>query len=126
MLPGTVTPATGGLEKALDNLALAATNDFAILQQLTAANLSLGATIATLTATNKKLVEAGRTRGTPTAGNPASGDPAAPPAVRRGPLNHIRETTVGHMVIASTAPIPVPPVLTKQRGTVMRLLQPTH
>ena len=81
VLPGTVTPAIDGLEKALDNLALAATNDTAILQQLTAANLLLTATIATLMATNKKLVEAERTRGTPTAGNPASGAPTAKPAV---------------------------------------------
>ena len=78
VLPGTVTPAIGGLEKALDNLALAATNDTAILQQLTAANLSLTATVATLTATNKKLVEAA-TKGTRTPA-PAAGTPAPAPA----------------------------------------------
>ena len=50
-------PAIGRLETALDNLALAVTNDTAVLQQLTAANLALTATIATLTATNKKLVD---------------------------------------------------------------------
>ena len=68
-------PAIGRLETALDNLALAATNDTAVLQQLTAANLVLTATIATLTATNKKLVDAGRGRGTPAGGTPA-GKPA--------------------------------------------------
>jgi len=68
-------PAIGRLETALDNLALAATNDTAVLQQLTAANLALTATIATLTATNKKLVDAGRGRGTPARGTPA-GTPA--------------------------------------------------
>jgi hypothetical protein len=43
------------LESALDNLALAATNDKTVLEQLTAANLALTSTVATLTATNKKL-----------------------------------------------------------------------
>jgi hypothetical protein len=46
------------LETALDNLALAATNDTAVLQQLTSVNLALTATIGTLTAANKKLAEA--------------------------------------------------------------------
>ncbi len=45
------------LEAALNNLVLAATNDMAVLQQLTAANLALMATVDTLTATNKKLVD---------------------------------------------------------------------
>ena len=48
----------GKVEAALDNLALAATSDKATVQQLTAANLALTTTVATLTATNKKLVEA--------------------------------------------------------------------
>ncbi len=52
MLPAA-GPAIGRLETALDNLALAATNDTAVLQQLTSANLALMATIGTLTATNK-------------------------------------------------------------------------
>ena len=46
------------METALDNLALAATSDKATLQQLTPANLALTTTVATLTATNKKLVDA--------------------------------------------------------------------
>jgi hypothetical protein len=46
-------PAIGRLESALDNLALAATNNTAILHQLTAANLALTATVTLLTATNK-------------------------------------------------------------------------
>jgi hypothetical protein len=50
------------LEVALDNLALAATNNAAVLQQLTAANLTLTNTVAALTATNKKLVDAAATR----------------------------------------------------------------
>ena len=45
------------LESALDNLALAATNDKAVVEQLTAANLALTSTIATLMATNKKLAD---------------------------------------------------------------------
>jgi hypothetical protein len=46
-------PAIGRLETALDNLALAASNDAVVLQQLTAANLALTATVGILTATNK-------------------------------------------------------------------------
>jgi hypothetical protein len=64
------TPVIGRLETALDNLALAATNDTAILPQLIAANLALTATIPSLTATNKKLVDAATCRG---------GTPAATP-----------------------------------------------
>jgi hypothetical protein len=64
-------PAIGRLETALDNLALAATNDTAVLHQLTSSNLSLTATIATLTAANKKLADAlARNRETPTVGTP--------------------------------------------------------
>ncbi len=46
---------------------LPATNDTAVLQQLTAANLALTNSVAALTATNKKLVEAAAKRvpGTP-------------------------------------------------------------
>ena len=50
------------LEVALDNLVLAATNDAAMLHQLTATNLALTNTVAALTPTNKKLVEAAATR----------------------------------------------------------------
>ena len=42
----------------MDNLVLAATSDKATVQQLTAANLALTTTVSTLTATNKKLVNA--------------------------------------------------------------------
>ena len=52
-----VLPVIGKMEAALDNLALAATNNTTVLQQLTAANLALTTMVATLTATNKKLVE---------------------------------------------------------------------
>ena len=59
------------METALNNLALVAANDTAVLQQLTLANLALTATIGTLTATNKKLVDAvARAKGTPAAGTP--------------------------------------------------------
>jgi hypothetical protein len=61
-------PAIGHLKTALDNLALAATNNTAVLQQLIAANLALTAPIMLLTATNKKLVDAAtRWGGTPVA-----------------------------------------------------------
>ena len=57
MLPAAA-PEIRWLETAHNNLALAATNDTAVLQQLTLANLALTATIGTLTAANKKLAEA--------------------------------------------------------------------
>jgi hypothetical protein len=66
-------PAIGHLETALDNLALAATNDTAVLQQLIAANLALTATITLLTATNKKLVDAATSRGGTPAATPGRG-----------------------------------------------------
>ena len=79
MLPAA-GPAIGRLETALDNLALAVTNNTAVLQQLTLANLALTATIGTLTATNKKLVDAAtaRAKRAPIAGAPI----AVPPAER--------------------------------------------
>jgi hypothetical protein len=46
------------MDPALDNLALAATNNKTVVQKLTEANLALTNTVATLTADNKKLVEA--------------------------------------------------------------------
>ncbi len=49
------------LKVALNNLVLTATNDAAMLQQLTAANLALTNTVTALTATNKKLVDAAAT-----------------------------------------------------------------
>jgi hypothetical protein len=58
-----VAPVIRHLKTALINLALAATNDTAVLQQLIAANLALTATITLLTATNKKLVDAATRRG---------------------------------------------------------------
>jgi hypothetical protein len=51
-----MAPIIGQLKTALNNLALAATNDSSVLQQLTVANLALKATITLLTATNKVLV----------------------------------------------------------------------
>jgi hypothetical protein len=64
--------AIGRLETALDNLALAATNNSVVFQQLTTANLALTATVRTLIATNKKLVDAAaRAKGT-TAATPAA------------------------------------------------------
>jgi hypothetical protein len=71
-------PAIGWLEMALDNLAFAAMNNTAILQQLTAANLAVTTTVSMLTATSKKLVDAAaraKGGGTPavTPTNPARG-----------------------------------------------------
>jgi hypothetical protein len=68
------------LESALDNLVLAATNDKTVLEQLTAANLALTGTIATLMATNKKLADKACTG---TAGTPRT--PGTPGKVTRNP-----------------------------------------
>ena len=78
VIPAMV-PTVGRLEHALNNLALAATNDTAVLQQLTADNLALTATITSLTATNKKLVDAANCCG----GTPSAA-PALTPAVGGG------------------------------------------
>ncbi len=69
VIPATA-PAIGRLETALNNLALAATNDTAVLQQLIAANLALTATITSLTATNKKKVDVATRRGGTLAATP--------------------------------------------------------
>jgi hypothetical protein len=45
------------IDKALENLALAASNDTTVLQQLMAANLALTASVTLLTAANKKLAD---------------------------------------------------------------------
>ena len=73
-------PAIDRLESALDNLALAATNDTAVLQQLTAANLTLTTTVSALTATNKKLVvAAARAKGPTPVATPLAGGTPHPP-----------------------------------------------
>ncbi len=76
-------PAIVRLESVLDNLALAATNDTAILQQLTAANLALTAMVMLLTATNKKIVDAGTRKG----------KPVVTPAVTPGRGGHAKRNT---------------------------------
>ncbi len=50
-------PATGWLGCALDNLALAAMNNYVMLQQLTVANLALTTTVTAFTATNKTMMD---------------------------------------------------------------------
>jgi hypothetical protein len=56
----TPVPAStiNSIETAFDNLALIASNDTTILQQLTSANLALMASVASLMMANKKRVEA--------------------------------------------------------------------
>jgi hypothetical protein len=53
----TAGPTIEHISKALENLALAASNDTTVLQQLTAANLALTASVTLLTAANKKLAD---------------------------------------------------------------------
>jgi hypothetical protein len=54
----TAAPTIDRIGKALKNLALVVLNDTTVLQQLTAANLTLTASVNLLTAANKKLVDA--------------------------------------------------------------------
>ncbi len=54
----TATPTIDCISEALVNLALAASNDTADLQQLTVANLALTALVTSLTVANKKLADA--------------------------------------------------------------------
>ncbi len=72
----TDAPNMDCIGKALENLALAASNDTTILQQLMAANLALTALVTLLTAANKKLANAlARSKGGAT--------PAAAPALAK-------------------------------------------
>ncbi len=57
MIP-TATPTIDRIGKALENLALAALNDTTILQQLTAANLVLTASVTSFISANKKFADA--------------------------------------------------------------------
>ncbi len=70
MIP-TAAPTIDRIGKALENLALAASNDTTVLQQLTAANLALTVLVTSLTAANKKLADA-------LAGNKGSAAPVTP------------------------------------------------
>jgi hypothetical protein len=54
----TAAPTVDRIGAALKNLALADLNDTTVLQQLTAANLALTASVTLLTAANKKLADA--------------------------------------------------------------------
>jgi hypothetical protein len=75
----TAVPTIDRFGKALENLALAALNDTTILQQLMAANLVLTALVTSLTAANKKLVDAlARNKGGTAPATPA----AAPTPVK--------------------------------------------
>ncbi len=65
--------AIGCLKTALNNLALAATNDTAVLQQLISANLAFMATITLLTVANKKMVDAATRQGSTPAATPGWG-----------------------------------------------------
>jgi hypothetical protein len=57
IMPAATTDVMDALAGSLNNLALAATSDKNALEQLTAANLALTTTVATLTVANKKLTK---------------------------------------------------------------------
>jgi hypothetical protein len=72
-------PTIHRIGEALENLALAASNDTTILQQLTAANLALTGSVTSLTVANKKLAEVlAHNKGGAAPATPAN--PAAAPA----------------------------------------------
>jgi hypothetical protein len=77
----TAAPIIDCIGAALKNLALAASNDTTILQQLTAANLALMASVTLLTAANKKLADV-------LAWNKGGVAPAATPATGKGCLTN--------------------------------------
>ena len=91
-------PEIDRLESALDNLALAATNDAAVLQQLIAANLALTTTVTTLTAANKKLADAAANKGGRT---PHVGTTPKPARVTQKPFPGNYCWTHGHRVSQS-------------------------
>jgi hypothetical protein len=75
----TVAPTIDRIGKALKNLALADSNNTTVLQQLTAANLVLTASVTSLTAANKKLANGlARTKGSTALATPVT--PAVAPA----------------------------------------------
>jgi hypothetical protein len=94
-------PAIGRLKTALNNLALAVTNNTAVLQQLIAANLVLTATIMLLTVTNKKMVDAATCRGGTPAATPGRGwtqaaTQAATPAASPAGIRATRKPCLGN------------------------------
>jgi hypothetical protein len=70
----TAKPTTDRIGVALENLALMVLNDTTILQQLTAANLALTASVTLLTAANKKLTDAFAQNKGSTGGGTGSGE----------------------------------------------------
>ncbi len=77
----TASPTIDRIGAAHKNLALAALNDTTFLQQLTAANLALMASVNLLTAANKKLEDA-------LAQNKGDATPVAAPTTGRGCLTN--------------------------------------
>ena len=97
----------------LDNLAISASTDSAILQQLTAANIALTTTNAML-ATNKTLVDlATKVWAAANAGEQQW--VRAEPQVGVKRFSESQMATVGHMGIRSTAATQIQPVLPEQR-----------
>jgi hypothetical protein len=81
----TAAPTMDCIGKALENLALAASNDTTVLQQLTATNLALTSAVTSLTAANKKLADAlARNNSSAVLATPVT--PAAAPAPAKAPL----------------------------------------
>ncbi len=92
-------PIIDRLKSALDNLALAATNNSAMLQQLTAANLVLTAAATMLTAANKKLMDAAANwGGRPTPARTTPRTPAVGGRVTQKPFPGSYCWTHGHWV----------------------------
>jgi hypothetical protein len=99
------------LEVALNNLALVATNNTAVLQQLMTANLVLTNSVAARTATNKKLVDAAATR------VPATPSGTGGRLALERPTNHSRGTTAGRTATSAASCTRVPPASILQQVT---------
>ncbi len=82
MVISIAAPTIDRIGKALENLTLAALNDTTVLQQLMAANLTLTASVTSLTAANKKLTDVkAHNKGGAAPATPATpATPAAAPA----------------------------------------------
>jgi hypothetical protein len=120
----TPTPAAtiDRLGTSLDYLALTAANDTKVLQQLTASNLALSSLVTTLTASNKKLVDAlTKAKATsPPAATPELLNPCGPPTCLS------QATTVGLMAIDAASITQVRCAATKPWVTRTMQLLPTQ
>ncbi len=123
----TATPTIDCIGKALENLALAASNDTTILQQLITANLALTALVTSLTVANKKLADAlARNKGGTALATQATPVLAPAPPKPCSATRAFLGTTAGPMVTGSIASTQVQPASTERRDTRRMQRPPTR